>query len=60
MVLIQMWYRPWRVGLAYAESVDGIHWEKPQLGLWDADEQLLRCLPALLHTCCDTSVLRQC
>ncbi|MFV2067245.1 MAG: hypothetical protein ACC645_09720, partial [Pirellulales bacterium] len=31
----QMWYSPWRFAIAYAESTDGRHWEKPELGLYD-------------------------
>jgi hypothetical protein len=32
----RMWYRPWgEVSIAYAESKDGLHWEKPNLGLTD-------------------------
>ena len=32
----RMWYRPWgEVSIAYAESKDGLRWEKPNLGLTD-------------------------
>jgi len=31
----QMWYNPWRFAIAYAESTDGLHWKKPELGLYD-------------------------
>jgi len=31
----RMWYNPWRFAVAYAESTDGLHWQKPSLGLYD-------------------------
>ncbi len=31
----QMWYPPWSGATAYAESVDRIHWIKPNLGIFD-------------------------
>jgi len=31
----RMWYNPWRFAVAYAESTDGLNWEKPELGLYD-------------------------
>ena len=31
----RMWYRPWPTAIAYAESADGLRWEKPDLGLYD-------------------------
>jgi len=31
----RMWYHPWRFAVAYAESTDGLHWQKPELGLYD-------------------------
>jgi hypothetical protein len=36
----RMWYRPWgEVSIAYAESKDGLHWEKPNLGLTDFKQE---------------------
>lgn len=39
---LKMWYQclgnstgPIRGFVCYAESLDGIHWEKPELGIWD-------------------------
>ena len=31
----RMWYSPWRFAIAYAESTDGVNWQKPELGLYD-------------------------
>ena len=36
----KMYYRPWNQGLAYAESKDGIIWEKPNIGIYDLYEHL--------------------
>jgi len=36
-----MWYRAWFDGVAYAHSSDGVKWDKPSLGIWDADKWLL-------------------
>merc|ERR1711977_661974 len=36
----RMWYRAWFDGVAYAESQDGIHWQKPELGIYDVDQHL--------------------
>jgi len=37
----RLWYRPWPEGLAYAESVDGLNWVKPSLGLYDLNRYLV-------------------
>ena len=34
-------YRAWFDGVAYAHSSDGVKWDKPNLGIWDADKWLL-------------------
>lgn len=31
----RMWYHPWAYAVAYAESDDGLHWRKPELGRFD-------------------------
>lgn len=31
----RMWYNPWRFAVAYAESSDGLDWQKPALNLYD-------------------------
>ncbi len=31
----RMWYHPWAYAVAYAESDDGLHWCKPELGIFD-------------------------
>jgi len=38
----KLWYRPWPHAVAYAESVDGIVWVKPNLQRYDSDRYLLQ------------------
>ena len=38
---LQMWYRPWRSAVALAVSCDGVTFQKPSLGMWDAEAALL-------------------
>ena len=35
----RMWYNPWRFAVAYAESSDGLNWQKPALNLYDFSVQ---------------------
>lgn len=39
--MFRMWYHAWWKGVGYAESSDGLSWEKPELGLLDLDALLL-------------------
>ena len=36
-----MWYHAWWRGVAMALSEDGLHWQRPNLGVFDVDEELL-------------------
>ena len=36
-----MWYHAWWRGIAVAYSKDGLHWERPTLGVFDLDKELL-------------------
>jgi hypothetical protein len=38
----RLWYRCFSGGVAYAESDDGVHWRKPNLGLYDFDFNKVR------------------
>ncbi|MBN2296170.1 MAG: hypothetical protein JXM70_27310 [Pirellulales bacterium] len=43
----RMWYHPWAFAVAYAESNDGLHWEKPALGLYDFSIQRAKNEPGI-------------